>query len=741
MSFRSLHRAGCVVAALAATILLATCKGSTEPSSVPTTIAVSPGTATLTAIGLTQQFSALVFDQKHDTMKTATVTWSTSAGGVVAVTTTGLGTAVSNGTAQVIATSGNAQGQASVTVAQAVAQLNKTSGDLQAGTVGQALASPVVIQVNDATGHAAAGVTVSFAPTTGSGSVLPTSATTNAGGQAQAAWTLGTIAGASRDTLAVQTGGYVTRFTATVNPGPAAQVTKTAGDFQKTAAGYAVAVRPAVAVKDQYGNGIAGVQVTFAPVAGSGSATGTTQVSGANGAAAVGSWKVGASGGIDTMTATASGSGLAGNPAVFTDTDYVPGAPANVAAYAGTNNQPGLVGYPVNVRPAVLVTDASNNPVPNAAVTFAVASGGGSATGGAATTNASGVAQVGSWTLGAAAGVNTMTATAGTAPPLTFADTGAAGEFTIQVKFYGPATPTATEQAAFTAAVTKWQSIIYRHFGPPSIVVDSGNDCGAGEPALTDTITDVLILATFTKIGGSGSTIAEAEPCFVTTGTGPGSGLPVMGLMLFDTTAIKSLSPAQLTAVVTHEMSHVLGFGTLWDLIDIPAPNPFPPVNCLQQPSTLPSPLADTYFSCVGGTSFTAAEFDSIGGTSYTGAGQTYGSAADIPPVENCANAPWTYPTCGAGTVNSHWRETVFGNELMVGFLPSNPQLSVVTIGTMQDLGYTVNYAGADAYVQTFTAPPVGGATRVFLGDDILHGPLWAVNRTTGRIRLVRRRQ
>jgi hypothetical protein len=58
------------------------------------------------------------------------------------------------------------------------------------------------------------------------------------------------------------------------------------------------------------------------------------------------------------------------------------------------------------------VTDASGNPVSGIAVTFAVASGGGTATGTSRTTDASGVATVGSWTLGAALGANTLTATA-----------------------------------------------------------------------------------------------------------------------------------------------------------------------------------------------------------------------------------------------------------------------------------------------------------------------------------------
>ena len=76
----------------------------------------------------------------------------------------------------------------------------------------------------------------------------------------------------------------------------------------------------------------------------------------------------------------------------------------------------------------------------------------------------------------------------------------------------------------------------------------------------------------------------------------------------------------------------------------------------------------------------------------------------------------------------------------MVGFLPSAPALSAVTVASLQDLGYTVNYAGADPYIHTFNVPPAVGGTPIFLGDDIHHGPLYAIDRS-GRISLVRRRQ
>src|SRR5205823_13507078 len=73
--------------------------------------------------------------------------------------------------------------------------------------------------------------------------------------------------------------------------------------------------------------------------------------------------------------------------------------------------------------------DANGNPVAQVAVTFAVAPGNGTITGASQTTNASGVATVGSWTLSATAGPNTLTATSTglSGSPVTFTATGTAG--------------------------------------------------------------------------------------------------------------------------------------------------------------------------------------------------------------------------------------------------------------------------------------------------------------------------
>ena len=107
---------------------------------------------------------------------------------------------------------------------------------------------------------------------------------------------------------------------------------------------------------------------------------------------------------------------------------YASGEATQIAVNAG-DEQSAVAGSVLNTAPSVLVKDANNNPVSGVSVTFAVASGGGSVTGGSATTGTDGVATSGSWTLGATAGTNTLTATSGSlsGSPITFRATGTVG--------------------------------------------------------------------------------------------------------------------------------------------------------------------------------------------------------------------------------------------------------------------------------------------------------------------------
>lgn len=703
---------GILLAAFAAAVLPIVgigCSGSSEPARVATTIVLAPTSATLVSVGATQQFTAVVKDQHGDTLIGASVAWSPGNAAAVTVSTTGLVTAVANGTAQVTASSGSASQSVTVTVAQAVTQLVLVSGDIQTGTVGQALAQPLVVQVNDVTSHPIPGVTVTFAAA--AGTVGSPSAPTGANGQAQTGWTLGTVVGAQSATANVAAlSGTTITFGATAGPGAAASVAKQAGDNQTAVTGTVVPTSPAIVVRDAFSNVRPGAIVTFAVASGGGSVTKPTDTTDATGSASVGGWTLGAAG-ANTLTATVSGSGITGNPATFAAT-AAPVGPAGVAIFTG-NAQTGLVGYALNVRPAVRVTDAGNAPVAGASVTFAVATGGGSVTSATATTNAGGVAQVENWTLGASAGANTLTATlpgSGIAGnPVTFTATGATGTFDITIQNVGPEFSPAA-QSAFDAAVAKWQRIIYRDISNLVGFTAAEGTCGTWSPAVGPVaVDDVLIIVRLDSIDGPGKVLGSAGPCYVRST----SRLTVMGSMRFDTADVATLVTAgQLEQVITHEMGHVLGFGTLWDETAI---------NCLQSASAVGAPV-DTYFSCAKGR----AMFDSIGGTTYTG-GQKV-------PVENCG--PASPASCGSGTINGHWREPVLVDELMTGYITigvANP-LSRLSAAAMEDLGYVVNYAGADAYVQPFTLRAFGAAAPLLdLGDDIRRGPLFVVDQS-GRV-------
>lgn len=98
------------------------------------------------------------------------------------------------------------------------------------------------------------------------------------------------------------------------------------------------------------------------------------------------------------------------------------GPPASITKVAG-DAQATTPSATLTVAPSVVVKDASGNAVAGATVTFAVATGGGSITGATATTSSTGIATVGSWTVGPIQGDNTLTATVTGVTPATFTAT------------------------------------------------------------------------------------------------------------------------------------------------------------------------------------------------------------------------------------------------------------------------------------------------------------------------------
>jgi len=312
-------------------------------------------------------------------------------------------------------------------------------------TAGSAVATAPAVKVTTAKGTPIAGISVSFTVQNGGGTINGPTQTTDASGVATVvSWTLGANAGVNTVVANTSSLPEIT-FTAIGVPGPAALLKLTTAPSTIAANGAAFATQPVVKVQDANSNVVAtsNASVTAAIATGGGTLVGTTTLSAINGVATFNNLAIAGTIGARTLTFTATSLTAAISPTITTTA----GPAASIAVNAG-NNQSGSPGANVSVAPAVKVSDADGNGISSFAVTFAVASGGGSITGGSATSNANGIATVGSWTLGITPGANTLTATATglTGSPVTFAATGS----TTLITTVTPATLTSGISATIT---------------------------------------------------------------------------------------------------------------------------------------------------------------------------------------------------------------------------------------------------------------------------------------------------
>jgi hypothetical protein len=179
-------------------------------------------------------------------------------------------------------------------------------GNEQSGQAGAPLGTPVTVRVNDSQGQGVAGVVVTFAVQDGGGSVSAGQAQTDAQGQAQTVWTLGTQAGAEQRMVAsfprASGGTAVVLFRATATAGPPVALVKAGGDNQHGGTAAPLTDSLAVRVTDQFGNGVQGITVTFTAAAGSVSPT--TRTTDAQGFART-RWVLGPSQGVWQAQASA----------------------------------------------------------------------------------------------------------------------------------------------------------------------------------------------------------------------------------------------------------------------------------------------------------------------------------------------------------------------------------------------------------------------------------------------------
>ncbi|WP_176439068.1 leishmanolysin-related zinc metalloendopeptidase [Puniceibacterium sediminis] len=237
-----------------------------------------------------------------------------------------------------------------------------------------------------------------------------------------------------------------------------------------------------------------------------------------------------------------------------------------------------------------------------------------------------------------------------------------ASTFNIQLNFGSSISE--SQKTIFTVAKTFWESVITGYKQAPGITS--------------------LVIAADTFVGASGGALGSAGP---TLGVTTANYLYArVGSMNFDSVDLDTVSEANALAIITHEMAHVIGFGTLWS------------------------------GSKLGYSGY--QELYVAGTGQYTGA---YGLAqyqadfglpsATFIPVELEG---------GAGTANAHWDEANNGSadglfaggkkELMTGWLNSGSTVSATTIASFADLGYTTIYTDLAASVPL----PAGGYLMFF---------------------------
>ena len=257
------------------------------------------------------------------------------------------------------------------------------------------------------------------------------------------------------------------------------------------------------------------------------------------------------------------------------------------------------------------------------------------------------------------------------------------GPLDIHVRYVGEIEQRAAHHRMMRVAVDFWSKTLSdspRTRGQP--VLSSIHTCNGVNLEFGDFIDDLVVHMSIEDLEGSfrgrAGGCAKRQKSF----------LPFLAQVIIDPEADFDRD------LYLHEMAHALGFGAgLWDDLGLFAD----PTEESSQP-----PFPDTHFS----GPLAIQEFNDAGGKDYTG--------AKVPLANDVT----------VGGLNSHWRASVFGCELMSYGNCQGKQspVSRITLALFEDIGYPVNYELAEPYR---LAP---GAVRTTPGmavhDDVINEPV-----------------
>lgn len=528
-------------------------------------------------------------------------------------------------------------------VAALPASLSIAAGDSQTAPVLSPLPVYPVVRVADANGAPVAGYPVAFAVS--GGSIGSSVAETDASGLASAGpWSMPSTCPAQLTLTASAPllAGSPQTIHASCTVGPPRLIVK-GPDSTRAVVGNPAPTPPSLHVFDAGGNGVPDVPVSFAVTTGNGSIT-AASLTGPGGRWTATSWILGTTAGANEVTVTVGSLPSVTFHAIGT------GGPATTMDIASGD----MASAPVYsaLTAAVHLTDQYGNDSPGQWVTFTTTGDARVVPGsGTAISDSLGLARV-AWRMGGGPGAYALTATGpnGLLRVLSATATDVTSPFDMDVHYIG--SPTPALEAAVAAAVARWRAIITADLPDVLVHADSAA-CFPAAPPIDTTVDDVQLFIEIADRDGAGGILGAAGPCLIRS-TG---GLPALGYVTLDAADVDLLtSTGELADVVLHEIGHVLGIGTLWS----------------QDGLVINSGTTDPRYG--GAQAF--AGYQAIGGR------------APTVPLESSG---------GDGTAESHWRESTFGWEVMTGYIATadNP-LSRMTIGSLADLGYAVNYDRAD---------------------------------------------
>ncbi len=274
---------------------------------------------------------------------------------------------------------------------------------------------------------------------------------------------------------------------------------------------------------------------------------------------------------------------------------------------------------------------------------------------------------------------------------------GGSGDFELELRYLGDA-PTGATLTAFENAAASIRATITA--GLTSVSIPSSfTNVSQCEESLTgfpdvprDDIPGLVIYVRVTAIDGVGNVLGSAGPCLVRPDAQ--DNLPALGVMRFDEADLANLEASgRLQTVILHEMLHVLGFGTIW-------------------------------------TDNGVLDSTNVSDPRFTGPRARAACANVHSGGANCATNVPVHAADGEGSAFSHWRESLFTNELMTPFLTAgSTPFSEMTIRSLADLGYVISVSQAQPFTVSGTAlraEPTIAEQGIRLGEPLR--PRWKLD-------------